>query len=66
MVELYLFKRTLAFWRLRCVSVVTRGILPMVGVPLPLFSSGGTAKVTLGLAVGMLVSIAKAKRLVQS
>ena len=38
------------------------GILPVVGVPLPFISYGGTAMVTLGLAVGMLMSIARAKR----
>jgi rod shape determining protein RodA len=42
------------------------GILPVVGVPLPFISYGGTAMVTLGLALGMLMSISKAKRLVQS
>lgn len=34
------------------------GILPVVGVPLPFMSYGGTALVTLGLACGMLMSIA--------
>jgi len=42
------------------------GILPVVGVPLPFISYGGTAMVTLGLGVGILMSIAKSKRLVQS
>jgi rod shape determining protein RodA len=42
------------------------GILPVVGVPLPFISYGGTAMVTLGLGVGMLMSIAKSKRLIQS
>ena len=42
------------------------GILPVVGVPLPFISYGGTALVTLGLALGMLMSIAKARRLMQS
>ena len=42
------------------------GILPVVGVPLPFISYGGTAMVTLGLGLGILMSIAKAKRLVQS
>jgi rod shape determining protein RodA len=42
------------------------GILPVVGVPLPFISYGGTAMVTLGLALGMLVSIARAKRLMPS
>ena len=34
------------------------GMLPVVGVPLPFISYGGTAMVTLGLALGMLMSIA--------
>ena len=42
------------------------GILPVVGVPLPFISYGGTAMLTLGLALGILMSIAKLKRLVQS
>ena len=42
------------------------GILPVVGVPLPFVSYGGTAMVTLGLALGMLLSISRAKRLMQS
>jgi rod shape determining protein RodA len=42
------------------------GILPVVGVPLPFISYGGTAMVTLGVALGILMSIAKSKRLMQS
>ncbi|APW45702.1 rod shape-determining protein RodA [Rhodoferax antarcticus] len=42
------------------------GILPVVGVPLPFISYGGTAMVTLGLGLGILMSIAKSKRLVKS
>ena len=42
------------------------GILPVVGVPLPFVSYGGTAMVTMGIGLGMLLSIAKAKRLMQS
>jgi rod shape determining protein RodA len=53
---------TYAFVNMGMVS----GILPVVGVPLPFISYGGTAMVTLGLAVGLLMSIAKAKRLVQT
>ncbi|AIL32115.1 rod shape-determining protein RodA [Basilea psittacipulmonis] len=33
------------------------GILPIVGVPLPFMSYGGTALVTLGLACGILMSV---------
>jgi len=39
------------------------GILPVVGVPLPFISYGGTAMVTLGLAIGMLLGISKMRRL---
>ncbi|OYY96481.1 MAG: rod shape-determining protein RodA [Polaromonas sp. 28-63-22] len=53
---------TYAFVNMGMVS----GILPVVGVPLPFISYGGTAMVTLGLAIGMLMSIAKSKRLVQT
>ncbi|ETD68933.1 cell wall shape-determining protein [Pelistega indica] len=37
------------------------GILPVVGVPLPFMSYGGTALVTLGLASGLLMSISNYK-----
>ncbi len=50
---------TYAFVNMGMVS----GILPVVGVPLPFISYGGTAMVTLGLALGMLMSIAKSKRM---
>jgi rod shape determining protein RodA len=53
---------TYAFVNMGMVS----GILPVVGVPLPFISYGGTAMVTLGAALGILMSISKAKRLVQS
>jgi rod shape determining protein RodA len=42
------------------------GILPVVGIPLPFVSYGGTAMVTLGLAIGMLMSISRSRRLMQS
>jgi rod shape determining protein RodA len=53
---------TYAFVNMGMVS----GILPVVGVPLPFISYGGTAMVTLGMGLGILMSIAKAKRLVQT
>lgn len=37
------------------------GILPVVGVPLPWVSYGGTAMVTLGLGAGILLSIARTR-----
>jgi rod shape determining protein RodA len=42
------------------------GILPVVGVPLPFISYGGTAMVTLGAGLGILQAVARAKRLVQT
>lgn len=38
------------------------GILPVVGVPLPFVSYGGTAMVSMGLALGILMSIARSRR----
>ncbi|HMN58361.1 MAG TPA: rod shape-determining protein RodA [Ottowia sp.] len=58
---------TLSFFTYAFVNMgMVSGILPVVGVPLPFISYGGTAMVTLGLALGMLMSIAKEKRLIQS
>jgi len=42
------------------------GILPVVGVPLPFISYGGTAMVTLGAGLGILQAVARARRLVQT
>lgn len=49
---------TYAFVNMGMVS----GILPVVGVPLPFISYGGTAMVTLGLALGVLMSVSRAQR----
>ncbi len=59
-ISLMLF--TYAFVNMGMVS----GILPVVGVPLPFISYGGTAMVTLGLALGILMSVARSRRLMQS
>ena len=40
------------------IGMVT-GILPVVGVPLPFLSYGGTALLTLGIACGILMSISR-------
>lgn len=53
---------TYAFVNMGMVS----GLLPVVGVPLPFISYGGTALVTLGIGVGILMSIYRYRRLVQS
>jgi len=53
---------TYAFVNMGMVS----GILPVVGVPLPFMSYGGTALVTLGLGTGILMSIQRHRKLIQS
>ncbi|WP_158899893.1 rod shape-determining protein RodA [Burkholderia sp. L27(2015)] len=53
---------TYAFVNMGMVS----GILPVVGVPLPFMSYGGTALSTLGVAIGIIMSVARQKRLMQS
>ena len=50
---------TYAFVNMGMVS----GILPVVGVPLPFISYGGTAMLTLGLALGMVFAIGKENKL---
>jgi len=57
---------TLSFFTYAFVNMgMVSGILPVVGVPLPFISYGGTAMVILGLGLGILMSIAKSRRLVQ-
>lgn len=53
---------TYAFVNIGMVS----GVLPVVGVPLPLVSYGGTAFVTLLIGVGILMSVSSRRTLVQS
>jgi rod shape determining protein RodA len=53
---------TYAFVNMGMVS----GILPVVGVPLPLVSYGGTSMLTLLLGFGMLMSIETHKKLVRT
>jgi len=53
---------TYAFVNMGMVS----GLLPVVGVPLPFMSYGGTALVTLALGAGILMSIQRHRKLVQS
>jgi rod shape determining protein RodA len=58
---------TLSFFTYAFVNMgMVSGILPVVGVPLPFISYGGTAMVTLGLGLGILMSVARSKRLMQS
>ena len=54
---------TLGFFTYAFVNMgMVSGILPVVGVPLPFVSYGGTAMVTLGFGLGLLMSIARSRR----
>ena len=56
---------TLTFFTYAFVNMgMVSGILPVVGVPLPLISYGGTSMVTLCLSLGILMSIQTHKKLV--
>ncbi len=58
---------TLIFFTYAFVNMgMVSGILPVVGVPLPFMSYGGTALVTLGLGAGILMSIHRHRKLVQT
>jgi rod shape determining protein RodA len=57
---------TLSFFTYAFVNMgMVSGILPVVGIPLPFISYGGTAMVTLGFALGMLMSISRSRGLMQ-
>jgi rod shape determining protein RodA len=57
---------TLIFFTYAFVNMgMVSGILPVVGVPLPLISYGGTALVTLFIGIGILMSIHGNRMLVQ-
>lgn len=58
---------TLSFFTYAFVNIgMVIGLLPVVGVPLPFMSYGGTALVTLGIAVGLVLSMGRQKSLIQS
>jgi rod shape determining protein RodA len=58
---------TLIFFTYAFVNMgMVSGLLPVVGVPLPFISYGGTALATLGFGVGILMSINRGKRLIQT
>ena len=58
---------TLTFFTYVAVNMgMVSGILPVVGVPLPLISYGGTSLVTILFGMGILMSIHTHKRLVKS
>jgi rod shape determining protein RodA len=57
---------TMAFFTYAFVNIgMVSGILPVVGVPLPFMSYGGTALTTLGVAIGLIMSVSRQKRLMK-
>lgn len=58
---------TLVFFTYAFVNMgMVSGILPVVGVPLPFISYGGTALATLFLGIGILMGIHRHRKLVQT
>jgi rod shape determining protein RodA len=58
---------TLIFFTYAFVNMgMVAGILPVVGVPLPFISYGGTALTTLYIGIGILMSIYRHRKLVQT
>ena len=58
---------TLSFFTYAFVNIgMVTGILPVVGVPLPLMSYGGTAILSMCISFGMLMSISTHKQLVST
>ncbi|MDP6558940.1 MAG: FtsW/RodA/SpoVE family cell cycle protein, partial [Candidatus Binatia bacterium] len=48
---------TILFWQIIINVGMVLGILPVVGIPLPLFSYGGSSLVTLMAALGVMISV---------
>ncbi len=58
---------TLMFFTYAFVNMgMVSGILPVVGVPLPFMSYGGTALATLGLCAGILMSVQRHQRIMRT
>src|SRR3982751_3234551 len=57
----------LMYFTYACVNMgMVSGILPVVGVPLPFLSYGGTALLTLFIGAGILMSVHRQRKLVQT
>jgi rod shape determining protein RodA len=58
---------TLMFFTYAFVNMgMVSGLLPVVGVPLPFMSYGGTALGTLGVGAGILMSVQRHRKLIQT
>ena len=59
--ENFYFNSSFVFYIFVNIGMVS-GILPVVGVPLPLISYGGTAMITLSVCFGIIMSVQTHKR----
>ena len=58
---------TLTFFTYAFVNMgMVSGLLPIVGVPLPFMSYGGTALGTLGIGAGILMSVQRHRKFIQT
>jgi rod shape determining protein RodA len=49
------------FWHAFINMAMVSGLLPIVGIPLPLMSYGGSSMLTFGVGVGMATSISNSR-----
>jgi len=45
------------FWQVVINVAMVTGLMPVVGIPLPLLSYGGSSMVTMMVAVGLLINV---------
>jgi rod shape determining protein RodA len=48
---------SIIFWHVAINVAMVAGVLPVVGVPLPLFSYGGSALATMMFAIGLMINV---------
>ena len=48
---------SIIFWHVVINVAMVAGVLPVVGVPLPLFSYGGSALATMMFAIGLMINV---------
>jgi rod shape determining protein RodA len=54
------------FWHITINMGMVMGLLPIVGLPLPLMSYGGSSMLTFGLAIGLATSLSNSRNLFNS
>jgi len=48
---------SIIFWQVVINVGMTSGILPVVGIPLPFFSYGGSSLTTMMIAIGLIINV---------